>query len=155
MPINPYNDIDHDYTYCKEKLEDITYEDFKEACLSTIKTDIATMAPLGFSSKDFCLYGYFIPYKKATKIEEERNWKRVSMVTIRVWNDLLDFLMTDKNGEWLIHIQIQRESVEDTIEYLWQQFNLFKKELDKEHKFKEINLRITKHTKFTLDKKED
>lgn len=152
MKINPYNDIEHDYTYCKENIEDITYEDLKKACLSTIKYDIKTLAPLGFSSQDYCLYGYFIPYKQATEIEEKRDWKRVSMVTIRIWSDLLDFLMTDKNGEWLVRIQTQKETIEEAIEYLWQQFNMFKNEVDKEHNFKEINLKITDDTRSSFDK---
>lgn len=152
MKINPYNDVEHDYTYCKESIENVTYEDFKNACLSTIKYDIETLAPLGFSSKYFCLYGYFIPYRQATETEKKRDWKRVSMVTIRVWSDLLDFLMTDKNGEWLIHIQTQKESIEDAIKYLWQQFNIFKNEVNKEHNFKEIDLKITDDTKISLNK---
>ena len=152
MKINPYNDTEYDYTYCKENIEDVTYEDFKNACLSTIKYDIETLAPLGFSSKDFCLYGYFIPYEKETETRKKRDWKKVSMVTIRVWSDLLDFLMTDKNGEWLIHIQTQKENIEDAIKYLWQQFNIFKNEVNKEHNFKEINLKITDNTRISLNK---
>ena len=152
--INPYNDTQYDYTFCKENIEDITYEDLRKACLATIKTDIETLAPLGFSSKEFCLYGYFIPYKKATLTEKERQWKRVSMITIRIWNDLFDFLMTDINGEWLIHIQTQKEKVEDAINYLWEQFCIFKDEVDKEHNFKEINLKITDKTKLSTLAKE-
>lgn len=154
MQINPYNDTQYDYTYCKENIEDVTYEDLKNACLSTIKYGIKTLAPLGFSSQEYCLYGYFIPYKKATETEEKRDWKRVSMVTIRIWSDLFDFLMTDKNGEFLIHIQTQKESIEEAIKYLWQQFNIFKSEVDKEHNFKEINLKITDNTRSIFDKQE-
>lgn len=155
MQINPYNDTQYDYTYCKENIEDVTYEDLKNACLSTIKYDIKTLAPLGFGSQEYCLYGYFIPYKKATETEEKRDWERVSMVTIRIWSDLFDFLMTDKNGEFLIHIQTQKESIEEAIKYLWQQFNIFKNEVDKEHNFREINLKITNNTRMSFDKKED
>ena len=155
MQINPYNDTQYDYTYCKENIEDVTYEDLKNACLSTIKDDIKTLAPLGFSSQEYCLYGYFIPYKKATETEEERDWKRVSMVTIRIWSNLFDFLMTDKNGEFLIHIQTQKESIEEAIKYLWQQFNIFKSEVDKEHNFKEINLKITDNTRIFFNKQEE
>lgn len=29
MKINPYNDNEYDYTFCKENIEDVTYEDLK------------------------------------------------------------------------------------------------------------------------------
>lgn len=144
MKINPYNDESHNYELCKEKIEEIDLELFEQACLLAINGGMDSLAPLGFSSKDIVLYGYFIPSKKS----EDENWHRVSMVQIRIWNNLLDFMMTDKEGEWLVHIQTQR----DNMKFLYDTFLKYKDEVDKEHNFEEIDLKITENTTFSLSK---
>lgn len=83
----------------REKLDDITLEDIKEAIYLVMTQPITSVAPLGFCGEDYYLYG-----NKLTKEEKERtgNW-RTSQISFRNYCNMPEMLICDKVGNFLFY----------------------------------------------------
>lgn len=89
------------YCFVKDNLNDITKEYMSMVAKVAMNAGINTIAPLGFSGDVFYLYGKFIDPKES----DDGKWHRQSIVSFRNHRNMLEMLITDKSGKFLIYTE--------------------------------------------------
>lgn len=89
------------YCFVKDNLNDITKDYMSMVAKVVMNAGISTIAPLGFSGDHFYLYGRFID----TNESDDGKWHRESVVSFRNYCNMLEMLITDKSGKFLIYTQ--------------------------------------------------
>lgn len=126
----------HNYAFVKENLNDITLDYFKMVAITCMNSGINHICPLGCSGDNFMLYGKFIKAEES----EDGNWHRESMVSLRNYFGILEMLVTDKKGRFLVYSKVDGMSVDEVIEELFREFCNVKHLVNKETKetFKDV-----------------
>lgn len=82
-----------------KKLSQINEADFREGINWCLSKGLSSHAPLGSSGSDFILY-------ERPRDKEEKNRNRSSQVSLRLYNKVVELLLTDIDGYFLFYGRI-------------------------------------------------
>lgn len=114
------------YCFVKDNLNDITKDYMSMVAKVVMNAGISTIAPLGFSSDHFYLYGRFID----TNESGDGKWHRESVVSFRNYCNMLEMLITDKSGKFLIYTQKDGLDFDELIDSFYLDFCSVKNLID-------------------------
>ena len=135
----------YNYAFIKKNLDEITLDYFKMVANICMTSNISNIAPLGFSSDSFLLFGRFIDVSES----KDGKWHRESMVQLRNYCGELQLLVTDKKGKFLVHSSVNGLSANEIIEELYRQFLLVKPYIKKTIKETFKNWDISDNVEFS------
>ena len=115
--------LDKNYKYKKNTLDEITEELIFEAACTTMTSGFTSIAPLGFNGDTFILY-------EGVK-EEGNNTTRCSQISLRNYCGILELLITDKEGGFIIYNQLDGLTAEEIVKEYYRQFLTVKHLIDK------------------------
>lgn len=123
-----------EYKFHKDNIEVITKEYLKEVIAYIMLAPITNLAPLGFSGKNYYLYGRFIEHTES----EDGNWHRNSIISLRNYCNRPELLITDKNGRFLFYGKYDVNDYEFIVDRFYETIQLLKNKIDTIEKRKEM-----------------
>ncbi len=123
-----------EYKFHKDNIEAITKEYLKEVIAYIMLAPITNLAPLGFSGKDYYLYGRFIEHTES----EDGNWHRNSIISLRNYCNCPELLITDKEGRFLFYGRYNVNDYDFIVDRFYETIQLLKNKIDTIEKIKEM-----------------
>lgn len=123
--------------YYKKSLSQLKKVDFVRAIMLAMESDIALMAPLGFSGPTYLLHG-------------SHGEKRVSLVSIRKYCGSPEMLITSKNGVFLFYGRFAGElGLDFIVDSFWRIFRQVKPWINKDIE-DNLRLKLTSDTQVSM-----